>query len=123
MAHRRPPLLLAPLFASLACGGPASTPTPSEAPPERHAEAKIPDPGPAQAQAGDGKAKRGKGSWGAAPAEARRDSVPEGIFERALAEGATAPDFTLEGSTGAFTLADALSKTTYVVLVFYRGAW
>ena len=98
-----------------ACGESA---TPSAAPSASESKS-----APAPVAEAPAKAPRAKGKWGGFPPEARRDTPPEGIFERALAEGASAPDFTLTGSTGAFTLTDALSKTAYVVLVFYRGAW
>ncbi len=57
------------------------------------------------------------------PPEARRNSPPEGIVANAVAEGSAAPAFTLPGPSGDVSLVDVLSKTTHVVLVFYRGAW
>lgn len=57
------------------------------------------------------------------PPEARRNSPPPKLLASAVKVGAQAPVFTLEGSTGALALGDALSKTDHVVLVFYRGGW
>jgi len=62
-------------------------------------------------------------NWGAFPPEARRNTAPEGILERAAKKGTSAPGFTLPGAGGSFVLADALAKPSHVALVFYRGAW
>jgi hypothetical protein len=56
------------------------------------------------------------------PLGAIRRSPPEGIDARVLAAGAMAPDFTLEGTSGRFHLADVLAGEN-VLLVFYRGHW
>lgn len=62
--------------------------------------------------------------WGPAPASARRDSAPPGTADRILAEGAAAPPFVLQsGESARLSLDEALTKTKYVILVFYRGAW
>jgi len=112
MPIRTSPMAVALLAGSfvVACGQTPS-PAPKSAPAEVDNKVAAKPAEPAKA----GKAKK----WGAFPPEARRNTAPEGIVARAVGEGATAPAFTL----GDFTLADALSKTTYVVLVFYRGAW
>lgn len=62
-------------------------------------------------------------SWGPFPTAARRDSAPPGIQTQAAAEGAKAPLFALPAIQGEWSLEEGLSKTKYVVLVFYRGAW
>jgi len=41
----------------------------------------------------------------------------------ALQEGAKAPDFTLDGSTGSFTLSEALRKHRFVILSFFPLAF
>jgi len=56
------------------------------------------------------------------PLGAIRRSPPTGIDARVAAAHAPAPDFSLQGTTGLFHLADALSKG-HVLLVFYRGHW
>jgi hypothetical protein len=56
------------------------------------------------------------------PLGAYRRTPPDGIDARVLATKATAPDFTLGGTTGSFHLADAIAKE-HVLLVFYRGHW
>jgi hypothetical protein len=56
------------------------------------------------------------------PIGAIRRSPPTGIEARLAAARAPAPDFTLEGTSGTFRLADALAKG-HVLLVFYRGHW
>ncbi len=56
------------------------------------------------------------------PPQARRTTPPVGL-EHALAEGATAPDFSVALTGGTrFVLAEALRRGP-VVLVFYRGHW
>jgi len=62
-------------------------------------------------------------SWGAFPKAAGRNSAPPGIQTQAAAEGAKAPSFSLPAIQGSWSLEEGLSKTKYVVLVFYRGAW
>ena len=64
-----------------------------------------------------------KPSWGPFPKAARRDSAPPDIQKEAAAEGAKAPLFSLPALQGDWSLEEGLSKTKYVVLVFYRGAW
>ena len=63
--------------------------------------------------------------YGPAPAQARRDSAPPEIAQRAVAEGALAPAFSLPSTLGEapWSLEEGLSKADFVVLVFYRGAW
>jgi hypothetical protein len=56
------------------------------------------------------------------PLGAIRRSPPAGLDGRIVASGASAPMFTLDGTGGAFRLADALAKQ-HVLLVFYRGHW
>jgi hypothetical protein len=56
------------------------------------------------------------------PLGAIRRSPPEGIDARVLAAQGAAPDFTLEGTTGRFHLADVVAGEN-VLLVFYRGHW
>jgi len=56
------------------------------------------------------------------PIGAIRRTPPSGIDARIAAVRSPAPDFTLEGTTGRFHLADALAKGP-VLLVFYRGHW
>ena len=57
------------------------------------------------------------------PPYALRKDPPNGIAQRALAAGATAPTFELPSSeAGTWALAKAL-QTGPVVLLFYRGDW
>jgi hypothetical protein len=57
-----------------------------------------------------------------APLGAIRRSPPKGIEARAAAADAKAPDFTLQGTTGAVALSEVLAHDD-VLLVFYRGHW
>jgi hypothetical protein len=57
-----------------------------------------------------------------APLGAIRRGPPSGIEARVVAARAPAPPIHLEGTAGAFDLADAAGKES-VLLVFYRGHW
>ncbi len=51
------------------------------------------------------------------------DLIKTGIAERALHEGAKAPDFTLPNAKGQLVkFSDALAKG-HAVVTFYRGGW
>jgi hypothetical protein len=56
------------------------------------------------------------------PLGAIRRSPPAGIDASAVAASAAAPDFHLDGTKGAFSLADTVSREN-ALLVFYRGHW
>jgi peroxiredoxin len=57
------------------------------------------------------------------PPNPTREAPPPGIATRALAEGATAPDFSLASTTvAAWSLKETLTSKR-AVLVFYRGSW
>ena len=65
-----------------------------------------------------------------APAEAlavmhrvTRELQTSGMVERAVGEGGTAPDFRLEGTSGATVGLADLRERGPVVLTFFRGQW